>query len=231
MTEAKEQGVVYVATNKWMPGIVKIGWTNLEGGRDRIRKLWSTGVPEAFDVFRAVTVGNIADAIRIEGNLKGIFAKWIVNKRREFFKVTPRAVMEAMAMVAIEDVTDILNGQIGVYTDPDDEDDEEMVEEEESSPARVSSPNINFEKIGIPMQATLVYINDSEITATVVAPRKLEHGGGIFSPSKLTGIIHAKGEYTLSPKMYWTYGGELLQTIYDRVYNGKEESNDQPRLF
>ena len=44
-----EYGIVYLLTNPYMPGLVKIGMTKQEDLEKRMKELYTTGVPVAFE--------------------------------------------------------------------------------------------------------------------------------------------------------------------------------------
>jgi hypothetical protein len=58
-------GIVYILTNEAMPGLIKIGCTT-DDLANRVRGLFTTGVPLAFEVFYACEV---ADIDRVERKL------------------------------------------------------------------------------------------------------------------------------------------------------------------
>lgn len=43
-----EYGIVYLLTNPYMPGLVKIGMTKQEDLEKRMKELYTTGVPVGF---------------------------------------------------------------------------------------------------------------------------------------------------------------------------------------
>ena len=75
--------VVYILTNQSMPGIVKIGIT---GGtvEERMRSLYSTGVPLPFECYFALEVD---DSSNIEKKLHHGLDDFRVNDSREFFEM------------------------------------------------------------------------------------------------------------------------------------------------
>jgi hypothetical protein len=75
---------VYVLTNKYMPGIVKIGFTSLNP-YDRAHIISQhTGIPDEFSMdfaFRCV------DGKKLEGMVHKSLHEYRIKKRREFFKM------------------------------------------------------------------------------------------------------------------------------------------------
>jgi len=91
-------GYVYVISNVGAFGehMVKIGMTRRLAPMDRVTELGDASVPFRFDV-HALFFAN--DAIDIEAMLHRQFAEHRVNKvnlRREFFRVTPADVLDAL---------------------------------------------------------------------------------------------------------------------------------------
>ncbi len=76
---------VYVAINKSMPGLLKVGYTT-RAPRDRLRELHTTGVPTPFHPIAVLKVPDGAAAERAAHNALLRFRK---DQNREFFKVTP----------------------------------------------------------------------------------------------------------------------------------------------
>ncbi|MBI4472007.1 MAG: GIY-YIG nuclease family protein [Acidobacteria bacterium] len=76
---------IYVLTNKAMPGLVKIGFTDRETP-ERALELQTTGVPFPFRVHRSWVVEDPAAA---ERSVHMALAKHRVSVDREFFRVSP----------------------------------------------------------------------------------------------------------------------------------------------
>jgi Meiotically up-regulated gene 113 len=93
--------IVYILTNRSMPGIVKIGRTTGSASQ-RASNLRTTGVPTAFEVYYAAFVD---DAVSVEASMHRQFASHRVDGGREFFKVEPRLVHKALAKHATGDAT------------------------------------------------------------------------------------------------------------------------------
>jgi len=86
-------GFVYVMSNPAMPGLVKIGKSDKDPSGDRARELRTTGVPYPFKVeYFAFVEGHH----ELEKTLHSFFAKHRVDKDREFFRISPDVVIEAI---------------------------------------------------------------------------------------------------------------------------------------
>lgn len=91
-TEEKEMlNIVYALTNQAMPGFVKIGMTGKADVQERMKSLYSTGVPLPFECAVAWEIDGM-DAGALEKELHVAFAPQRVNKSREFFKIDPEQV-------------------------------------------------------------------------------------------------------------------------------------------
>lgn len=91
-------GYVYVISNlgSFGEGTVKIGLTRRQNPQDRVDELGSASVPFRFDVH---TLHFSHNAVKLERELHQKFADKAVNRvnsRKEFFRVTPAEVRDAM---------------------------------------------------------------------------------------------------------------------------------------
>ena len=92
--------IVYLLINEAMPGLVKIGMTNIDLAQ-RIKGLYQTGVPLPFELFYACEVGNSSS---VESLLHDAFGDYRVSKGREFFRIAPERVRAAMMLAAIKEI-------------------------------------------------------------------------------------------------------------------------------
>lgn len=91
-------GFVYVVTNEAMPGIVKIGRTS-GLPEDRAKDLYTTGVPEPFEVaYRTATSRPEA----VERRAHELLSKYRSNPKREFFRASLNDAVEAVRRAAVE---------------------------------------------------------------------------------------------------------------------------------
>ena len=91
-------GFVYVLTNESMPGTVKIGLTS-GLPEDRAKKLYTTGVPQPFEVaYRTATSRPEA----VERRAHELLHKYRTNAGREFFRVTVAEAVDAVRRAAVE---------------------------------------------------------------------------------------------------------------------------------
>jgi hypothetical protein len=98
----ENSGILYVLTNPFMPGLVKIGCTT-GPVEDRIKTLSAaTGVPVAFQCHFAAKVDDTAVK---EKTLHQLFSDKRVNPNREFFQVAPEKIVLAIRMGSFIEVT------------------------------------------------------------------------------------------------------------------------------
>jgi hypothetical protein len=91
-------GFVYVLTNELMPGIVKVGQT-LGLPEDRAKGLYTTGVPEPFEVaYRSATSRPEA----VERRAHKLLGEYRTNSKREFFRVSVEDAVEAVRQAVVE---------------------------------------------------------------------------------------------------------------------------------
>ena len=94
--------IVYILENTTMPGIVKIGRTT-QGVKTRMDQLNTTGVAQPYTCFYA---SHVDDDVAIEKLMHDTFAAHRVNKRREFFKISPQKVMRQLINYELGDATE-----------------------------------------------------------------------------------------------------------------------------
>ncbi len=91
-------GFVYVLTNPSMQGIVKIGLTS-RLPEDRAKDLYTTGVPEAFEVaYRTTTSYPQA----VERRVHQLLDDYRTDQKREFFRVSVNKAIDAVRLALIE---------------------------------------------------------------------------------------------------------------------------------
>lgn len=97
-------GYVYVISNvgSFGPNVVKIGMTRRLDPMDRVRELGDASVPFRFDVHALFFAD---DAVAVEAMLHREFAQQRINQinlRREYFDITPQAVLEKLREQQVE---------------------------------------------------------------------------------------------------------------------------------
>lgn len=199
-----DSGNLYVLTNPFMPGLVKIGCTT-GPVEERIKALSSgTGVPVAFQCHFAAKVDDMAAK---EKTLQQLFSDRRVNPNREFFQVAPEKVVLAIRMGSFTEVTP---GKLDIPK----EEEQALEKAEEADTKRRARINLNA--IGIQPGSMLVLSRDEDIHATVVGGNKVEYEGQEMSLSaSALAALHKLG-YTwgaVSGSDYWMYEGKTLDEI------------------
>jgi hypothetical protein len=190
-----------------MPDLVKIGSTT---GRveDRIKELSDdTAVPVAFKCHFAAEVMGAKEK---ERRLRSLFSEERVNPKREFFKVAPERVVDAIRMGRHKVVTP---GKVGIPPK------EELAFEKADKTESRRRSRIQLEKIGVRPETKLTFTRDSKVHATVVAGNRLRIDDKALSITaaakhalKRIGIRwpHVQGP------LYWKYKGDTLDEIRRR---------------
>lgn len=95
------KGFVYILTNEFMPGLVKVGMTtrNVES---RILELCQTGVPGKFKEFAAALS---PDCRELESWVHADLAEFRVDAGREFFRCSPSEAERVLLQSAEEQVS------------------------------------------------------------------------------------------------------------------------------
>jgi hypothetical protein len=184
--------IVYILINEAMPGYTKIGrTTNLE---QRMRSLDTTGVPLPYECFYACTV---TDSNFVEKQLHDAFADNRVRSNREWFEIAPERVASALRIAQIEDVTPSID-----YVESADD-------QKALNKARERRSVFNFKMVDIPIGAELTFINQPEITCTVLDNRRVEFTGQDLSLTKAAQEVLGHDRPIQGP-LYWEFDGETL---------------------
>jgi hypothetical protein len=91
----KKTGYIYVITNRAMPGIVKIGYS--EDVNKRLNSLYSSNVPFPFELYATVE-GVTQDADKLIHKM--LPSSLRVNDSREFFNITPEYAYDILFQIA-----------------------------------------------------------------------------------------------------------------------------------
>lgn len=149
------EGIIYILTNPAMPGMIKIGKTNLSDVKLRMAQLHTTGVPLPFECEYAAKVKDID---MVEKALHTAFSPNRINPKREFFGIEPYQAIGIIKLLEIKNTTNDVEQEPNLI-DP--------IELEAGKEFARKRPKLNFEEMGIPVGSELVFINSGE-TATVI---------------------------------------------------------------
>jgi T5orf172 domain len=207
-----KKGIVYVLINPAMPNIVKIGLTTREGIEQRMKELFTTGVPVPFECSYACLVDNCE---MVENALHIAFGPYRVNPKREFFSIDPD---QAIAILRLfdnkKDMTQEVNQQIDKQSTAIDKQAGEKLKKERR-------PSLNFYEMGIPDGSILTF-NDEDIEAevTVISDKKVKYESEECSLTQLTRRL-LNLDYNIQPTRHWSFNGKSLHTIYNAIYTGE----------
>lgn len=206
--QSNNYGIVYVLTNSAMPDLVKIGMTTRDNVDARMKELFTTSVPVAFECEFACKV---EDCAKVEKALHIAFAPNRIHPQREFFKIAPEQAIAILKLFDKGDITQELNSEI----------DEELSETDKQARTKLKitrRPPLNFKEMDIPMGAKLQYAKDEEIIEVeVCGERKVLYKGDETSLTAVTRELLGL-DYAVQPTKYWTYNGKNLQDIYNEIY-------------
>ena len=193
-------GIVYVLSNPAFDNYVKVGRTiDLE---QRLKQLDNTSVPLPF---RCVFAVEVDDEVAVERLVHQAFADMRVRTTREFFEIDAQRVIAALKLT---------NG-IDVTPKADIAEDAESIAALERTVGKRKT--YSFSDAQVDIGDTLTYSKDENITAVVVADRKIEFEGETVSVSKaaLT-LLHREG-YTWKQANGWAYWMKNGETLGERV--------------
>jgi hypothetical protein len=207
--------IVYVLTNPAMPGLVKIGKTTQIEVEERMKQLYSTGVPVPFDCAFACQV---KDANEVERALHFAFGGSRINPNREFFKIEPERVVSILKLLKVDEITTQFERSL--------ESDLPSVDIQSANNLRAARrPRINYHELGIPNGSVLISTEDPSITVTVIAERKVQYEGKECSLAAATRKVHGlPDDYPLQPSPYWTFEGKNLKAIYEKFHDSADEA-------
>ena len=208
-----EYGIVYLLTNPFMPGLVKIGMTTREDMDARMRELYSTGVPVPFECQFACKVKK-ADCAKIEKALHTAFSPQRVNANREFFRIQVEQAKAILELFHHEDVTEEITDEIENDLTPEDK-----AATQKEKPRR---PPLDFYKMGMLKGDVLLWKEDPSISVMVNSERRVIYQGEEVSLSALSAQLKGYNTKHISPCPYWTFKDRSLDEIYDETYPFEE---------
>jgi len=208
----EHHNAVYVLTNKAMPNMVKIGFTSQVDAKIRIAELYTTGVPLPFNIEWVCRTKNAAEA---EKALHKAFKHNRVNESREFFSIEPEQAIGILQLLNAENITSEVEKQ------PTPIDSQSIAAEKKFKPKR---PNLDFDKIGVPIGSALQSTKDPAFSATVVGAKKVKIGNEEMSLTEATRrAMKLAAGYPIQPAPHWKFNGQLLQDLYEKTYPAVDE--------
>jgi len=218
MSENKK-GVIYILTNPSFPEYVKIGYADdVEKRLKQLNK--SECVPFAFRIYAVYEVDSrLSDkkvhAIidKLNPNLRSIEEFEGKSRVREFY------AMEAEDAYSILEAIAEINGRADKLKKTKLTENEEKAEEianEIETENQEKAENFSFSKCGISIGSTLHYINDENITCTVVSDRKVEYNNKEMYLTGLAKMLLGKRVGICGPR-FFKYNGERLDEMRHRL--------------
>lgn len=225
MAEKSKPGIIYVLTNRAMPGLVKIGYTTKKDVKKRLKDLYTPGVPLPFDCEYAGEVQNVK---KVERVLHKAFKDRRLNDKREFFSIEADQVVELVELLSensVADVTQEVRDKADAVDPKTQNRFKELVREVRSS--------LSFADMGIQEGDELHFHADKSIHVVVtdtqrITKRVVGYQGEEVEYTALTEEL--TGKKNIRPDSYWKYRGELVADIFDRTHNTRDE-NASPSLF
>ena len=177
MFEEESMGILYVMTNRAMPGLVKVGIveTGVASGDLERRKAElsrPTGVPLPFECTHAIQVKNPRE---LESALHALLGDKRVNAKREFFEISAER---------FDLLFNYLGPEVVISTADDSAEPEEKAAIER---AKGRTPNFNFNMIDMKLGSELELISDPNVVCRVIGlnPPRVEFEGVSYSLSSL----------------------------------------------
>ncbi len=208
-----KKGIVYVLTNDFMPGIIKIGQTK-KTVEERIKELdRNSALPQPFRFHFAIESDRYLDIEKLAHNA---FDDHRVRKNREFFKIDPERAVAALKISGCTEIK-LANDMI--------DDAGQVIDESNSKQKR---ENFSFDKHNIPKGAELSFTRDPDKKCRVVDNKRVEFRGETFSLSKLARKLLLELGYdwkTVRGTAFFKYNDKILSEIYNEIEN-KDEDDD-----
>jgi hypothetical protein len=206
--------IVYVLTNPAMPGIVKIGKTTQLEVEERMKQLYSTGVPVPFDCAFACQV---KDATEVERALHLAFGTGRINPNREFFKIEPECVIAILKLLKVEDIT--------IQVEKTIESDVTAADKQSAQNLKDSRrPRMNFHELNIP-NGSILLSKDGKVQVAVAGEKKVDFNGTVCSLTAATRkVLGLPDDYPLQPSPHWTFNGKTVKDIYEEFHDSIDAS-------
>ncbi len=213
------KGVIYILTNPSFPEYVKIGYTeDMEKRLIRLNK--SECTPFAFRVYATYEVESRLSDKRVHEiidklspELRSVDTYGGKKRVREFYAMSAEDAYEILKAIAE------INGRVDklkkMKLSKEEKEDEKTADEIETE-IQDKAENFSFIKCQIPIGAILEYINNPNITCTVVSDRKVQYNNKEMYLTGLAKILLGKRIGICGPR-YFTYKGERLDEIRHKL--------------
>jgi len=209
-------GKVYILTNDSMPGIIKIGITEMETIEERIKSLDNTSVPTPFRFYFAIETDKHKE---IEKLVHNAFSEYRIRNNREFFEMDPERAVSALRISGAPEIKL----------------DNEMIDEEgtiiEESKSKIYKKRFSFSYVNIPIGAELTYTRDDNIRCIVSSDNEVEYNNKKYSLSKLADELLSENGYnwkSVQGPLYFKYNEktlyEMKKEIEKKILNEDNEN-------
>ena len=198
------KGYIYIMTNPCLHDMVKIGYaTDVE---ERRKQLSTTALPTDYEIYATYeTPGKLEDK-KLHKLIDNLNPDLRVSKNREFFIMAPEDAYSLLDAIATISGTRAKLQKV--------ESKESIVNQDLSRNAPTQKhlrPAINFTRCNIPIGAELKYVEDPNITVTVVSDRKVQYNDEITSLSALA--CRLKGWKAAQGPLFFTYNEKTICEI------------------
>lgn len=211
------KGVIYILTNPSFPDYVKIGYAhNLEKRLKQLNR--SETIPFAFRAYAVYEVDTeltdkdlhrMIDMLNPE--LRTIETFDGKARTKEFFAMQPEDAYSILECIA--KISGTLDNLKRMAPEGHEVLDEKIAEEVRET---VRRGPFRFSSVGIPIGATVAFIENPAITAVVVDDRHIEFNGITTSLSALAQQL--KGfDHAVQGTLWFTYQGEILDHLRKRL--------------
>jgi hypothetical protein len=183
-----------------MPGLCKIGYTSKDDIYDRTKKLYTTGVPHAFEVYCLLKV---KDGKKCETLVHQIYKENRVNPDREFFMIDPEHVKTTLSTISSDNSQLYDNSNIP------------------NKIKRKRIQNYNFSELEIPIGSILYFSRNNNITCIVQSENTVIYNGKIITlteAARYTGLLPFK---EIQGPRFWMYENESLTNRRKRIVGYK----------
>jgi hypothetical protein len=202
------KGYIYIMTNPCLHDMVKIGYaTDVE---ERRKQLSTTALPTDYEIYATYeTPGKLEDK-KLHKLIDNLNPDLRVSKNREFFIMAPDDAYSLLDAIAT-----ISGTREKLQKATDKESNTNQGSQKTGAIQKSLRPAINFTKCNIPIGAQLIYVEDPNVTVTVVSDRKVQYNDEITSLSALA--CRLKGWKAAQGPHFFTYNGKTICEIAEET--------------